>query len=137
MALTAKQEAFCQNIIDGHTQSEAYRRAYNAENMMDVTIHQEASRIANDRNVSTRIQQLRDQLAERLLFPRIERLQVLKDIGKGGEKDSDRINAIKVFSDMIGDNVPQKLEIEHSGSIESSNDEITREAKEIAARLNA
>jgi phage terminase small subunit len=136
MALTKKQEDFCQNIVDGCTQLESYRRAYDAENMSDGAASGEAYKLMNNPKVARRIQQMRDQLAELLLFPRIERLQVLKDIGKGGEKDSDRINAIKVFSDMIGDNQPQKIEIEHSGSIESSNEEITREAKEIAARLN-
>ena len=113
--LTAKQEEFCQNIIDGCTQTEAYRRAYNAENMLDKTMCEEASRMMNDRNISARIQHLRDNIAERLLFPRIERLEVLKCIAQSGERDGDRINAIKVFSDMLGDNAPQKVAIEHSG----------------------
>jgi phage terminase small subunit len=127
VALTPKQQDFCDHIVDGCTQSEAYRRAYNADNMLDATIHQEASRVANDRNVSARIQQMREQLAERLLFPRIERLEILKGIAQGGERDGDRINAIKVFSEFIGDSAPIKMQIEHSGAIASQKtaDEMT------------
>ena len=113
--LTAKQEAFCQNIVDGCTQLEAYKRAYDAENMADGSISSNAYKLINDTQIALRIRQLRDQLAERLLFPRIERLEVLKTIAQAGERDGDKINAIKVFSDMLGDNAPQKVAIEHSG----------------------
>ena len=113
--LTAKQESFAQNIVDGCTQLESYKRAYDAENMTDNTASGEAYKLMNNPQIAHRIQQLRDQLAERLLFPRIERLEVLKTIAQSGERDGDKINAIKVFSDMLGDNAPQKVAIEHSG----------------------
>jgi len=116
MALTAKQEDFAQNIVDGCTQKEAYIRAYDVkEDATDSTTSGEAYKLINNPHIARRIQQLRDQLAERLLFPRIERLKVLKGIAQASERDGDRINAIKVFSDMLGDNAPQKVAIEHSG----------------------
>jgi len=115
MALTAKQESFAQNIVDGFTQLESYKRAYDAENMLDKTISNNAYELINNREVAGRIQQLRDQLAERLLFPRIERLEILKGIAQGSERDGDRINAIKVFSDFVGDGAPIKVEVEHTG----------------------
>jgi phage terminase small subunit len=115
MALTAKQEGFAQNIVDGLTKLESYRRAYDTDKMSEPVMSNEASKLISNRDVSVRIQQLRDQLAERLLFPRIERLEVLKGIAQGGERDGDKINAIKVFSEMLGDNAPQKVAIEHSG----------------------
>ena len=113
--LTAKQESFAQYIVDGFTQTEAYRRAYDCDNMDDKTICNEGYKLTNNRVITARIQQLRDQLAERLLFPRIERLEELKSIAKTGERDGDRINAIKVFSEMLGDNAPQKISVEHIG----------------------
>ena len=127
MALTTKQEAFCQNIVDGFTQLESYKRAYDAKNMMDKTISNNAYELINGREVAGRIQQLRDVLAERLLFPRIERLEILKGIAQGSERDGDRINAIKTFSDFIGDGAPIKIAIEHSGQIVSQKtaDEMT------------
>lgn len=127
MALTAKQENFAQLIVNGFTQTEAYRRAYNCDNMDDKTICNEGYKLTNNRVITARIQQLRDALAERLLFPRIERLEILKGIAQGSERDGDRINAIKVFSEFIGDGAPIKMQIEHSGQIVSQKtaDEMT------------
>jgi len=115
MALTAKQEDFAQNIVDGCTQLEAYKRAYDAENMSDGAASGEAYKLMNNPQIARRIQQLRDYLAERLLFPRIERLEILKGIAQASERDGDRINAVKVFGDLLGDNAPQKVAVEHSG----------------------
>ena len=127
MALTAKQENFAQCIADGFTQTEAYRRAYDCDNMDDKTICNEGYKLTNNREITARIQQLREQLAERLLFPRIERLEILKGIAKGGERDGDRINAIKVFSEFIGDGAPIKMQVEHSGAVagQKTADEMT------------
>ena len=115
--LTAKQELFCQNIANGFTQTEAYKRAYNSENMIDATISNSAYKLMTNDAIAARIQQLRDRLAEILLFPRIERLTVLKDIAQNGEKDSDKINAIKAVGDMLGDNAPRKMQIEHTEAV--------------------
>ena len=35
--LTAKQEIFCEEVVSGKIQSEAYRTAYRAEGMLDTT----------------------------------------------------------------------------------------------------
>lgn len=64
MTLTPKQEKFAQAVASGMTQADAYRHAYNAENMADSTIHEEASRTANDRKVSARIKALQKALQE-------------------------------------------------------------------------
>jgi phage terminase small subunit len=114
--LTAKQEAFCQYIVDGHTQKDSYILAYDARGA-DGTTSTNAHQLINQPHVAKRIEELRAIVAERVLFPRIERLQVLKDIAVSGEKDSDKISAIKVFSDMLGDNAPQKIEIEDKSHV--------------------
>ena len=129
MALTAKQEDFAQNIVDGCTQLEAYKRAYDAENMSDGAASGEAYKLMNNPQIARRIQQLRDYLAERLLFPRIERLEILKGIAQAGERDGDRINAVKVFGDLLGDNAPQKMAVEHSGETEQKQEVIFRVIK--------
>lgn len=63
MTLTPKQEKFAQAVASGMTQADAYRHAYNAENMADSTIHEEASRTANDCKVSARIKALQESAA--------------------------------------------------------------------------
>ena len=40
--LTSKQEKFAQTIASGKSQSEAYRMAYNADNMKEETIWSKA-----------------------------------------------------------------------------------------------
>ena len=59
--LTEKQEKFCQQIVKGMTQSDAYRVVYNTAQMKDETIWSEACRLMRDRNVTARIEQLRSE----------------------------------------------------------------------------
>ena len=57
--LTQKQEAACQAYIEcGGNQSEAYRQAYNAENMTPETIWKEASILFNIPHVTVRVIEL-------------------------------------------------------------------------------
>ena len=57
--LTDKQEAFCMAVMSGSSFSEAYRAAYDAENMADATVHREAYRLAAENpKVSTRLEQM-------------------------------------------------------------------------------
>jgi len=64
--LTDKQEAACQAYIEcGGNQSEAYRRAYNAENMEAKTVWEAASRLFNDSKVIARVIELQAVHAER------------------------------------------------------------------------
>lgn len=44
--LTAKQEKFILAVVEGMTQADAYRHAYNASNMTDKTIIEKASKLA-------------------------------------------------------------------------------------------
>ena len=58
--LTAKQEKFAALLAKGYTQSGAYRAAYNATDMKDATIHQEACRLAHNPLVAARVRELLD-----------------------------------------------------------------------------
>ncbi len=57
--LTDKQEAFAQSIAAGHSQSEAYRMAYNAKKMKDSTVHSKASALAANGKVRARVEELK------------------------------------------------------------------------------
>jgi len=50
--LTAKQQLFCNEVLKGMSLSEAYRRAYDAENMSQRVIATEASRLSMHPQVS-------------------------------------------------------------------------------------
>lgn len=60
--LTDKQEKFVQGLIEGKSQREAYKAAYNAENMSDKTIDEEASKLFANPKINTRYNEIRDRL---------------------------------------------------------------------------
>ena len=59
--LTHKQQTFCKEIVLGATQSDAYRKAYDAENMTDKSIHELSSVLAAGIKVASRIEELREE----------------------------------------------------------------------------
>ncbi|MCE9567471.1 MAG: terminase small subunit [Planctomycetes bacterium] len=64
--LTVKQEAFVRNYFEnGGNASEAYRHAYDAENMSDKTIWEAASRLLADSKVSARVKELKERHLKR------------------------------------------------------------------------
>ena len=112
MALTAKQEAFAQAVASGMTQADAYRASYDCENSADKTIVEEASRVMADRNVSARVQVLKDELACTALWSRLDSVQTLADIAKGDEtRANEKVAAIKELNSMHGFNAPTKHEV--------------------------
>ena len=56
--LTAKQAKFAANLAEGMSQAEAYRNAYDAQNMAPETIHSHASRMAARDKVRARVDAL-------------------------------------------------------------------------------
>jgi len=65
--LTMKQENFCREYLLCGNASEAYRRAYNCENMKDETIWNNAYKLLNQNNdVKARITELKENLEELL-----------------------------------------------------------------------
>ena len=112
MALTAKQEAFAQAVASGMTQADAYRASYDCENSADKTIVEEASRVMADRNVSARVQVLKDELACTALWSRLDSVQTLAEIAKGEEtRANEKVAAIKELNSMHGFNAPTKHEV--------------------------
>ena len=65
LKLTIKQEAFARAYVETGNASEAYRRAYNAENMKQESIAVRACQLLAHCKVSVMVQQLKDQAAER------------------------------------------------------------------------
>jgi len=56
---TQRQEKFCQAIIQGHNQSEAYRLAYGVKKATAKTINERASRLMANSKVVARVAELR------------------------------------------------------------------------------
>jgi hypothetical protein len=117
MTLTAKQEAFAQAVASGMTQADAYRSAYDCEGSADKTVIEEASRVASDRNVSARVSELKEAIAIAALWTRLDSVQTLSEIAKGGEsRANEKVSAIKELNLMHGFNAPTKIDV--SGNIQ-------------------
>lgn len=61
MALTVKQEKFCQAYVETGDASEAYRSAYSADKMKPETVHNKAYQLRNQGEIRARIEALRDE----------------------------------------------------------------------------
>ena len=116
--LTAKQEQFAQNIIKGMTQADAYRSAYNTNRMADKTIHENASRLANDSKVKARISELRGQIAAENIMTAQKRLEWLTELVMSNEEayTGDKLKAIDIMNKMTGEYV-QRVEAEVTNTV--------------------
>ena len=135
MGLTTKQEIFVQRLIEGNSQREAYKFAYDAENMKDETIDIEASKLFNNPKISLRYQELLDEYKEQAKWTRAkaeEKLMWLldksqEDIEYRGLKQansSSMLNTIKELNTLT-DLYPKKNK-EEDANLED------REAEKIA-----
>lgn len=125
--LTAKQEKFVMNIIDGMSQADAYRSAYSTKNMSNKTIWENASRLMADSKVKARVQELRDQMAEEGIMTAKERLKWLSQIIKSEEETTaDKLKASDQMNKMQGEyttKIEADVNSEVTINIELSDDE--------------
>lgn len=104
--LTPKQERFIQNIVSGMSQRQAYKDAYNAENMKDETIDNEAYKLFKSPDISTRYQELINKLEEETLMTATEKRRMLKEMALDTNNSvTDRIKAIDTDNKMTGEYV--------------------------------
>ncbi len=75
--LTGKQEKFAQAIIDGHSKTQAYRMAYECENMLPITVNHEAHLLSLTPTISARIAEIRGQLDTAMVGIRIDTAEKL------------------------------------------------------------
>ena len=105
MALTSKQEKFCQGIVSGLNQSDAYRAAYSCDGMGDPTINNNAYVLMQNNDIAMRIEQLRLPIAERVgrtLEQHIERLMKLGEHGESLDKVESAIKAEELIGKVLG-----------------------------------
>lgn len=65
MSLTPKQEKFCLAYVETGNASEAYRQAYDAENMKAESIHVNACKLLKGAKVALRVVELQEENRER------------------------------------------------------------------------
>jgi len=78
--LTYKQSAFCDGIVEGKSQTEAYRAAYPGTKMSTKTMKEAASRLMRDSNVIATIQELQAPAVEKVKRSYEQWLQEVEDV---------------------------------------------------------
>lgn len=116
--LTAKQEKFIQNIITGMSQRDAYKNAYNAENMKDATIDTEACLLLKDPKVSKRYQEILKEMEKTAVMTALEKRLLLKEMVFDKKNSmSDRLKALDIDNKMSGEYI-DNLKIESDNTLD-------------------
>ena len=151
MALTPKQEKYVQGLVAGLSQRQAYIQAYSTKNMKDATIDNNAYKLMQNNEISTRYQQLMDEHKKKALWTREEAINDLKWLKEQAKQSildekfdngyvrqgsaTAFINAIKELN-SLEDIYPDKTQnINLSGSVSNPYDELT--ADELRALINS
>ena len=116
---TDKMEKFCQAVADGKNHSDAYRIAYNADRMKPTTINRRATDLMKNSTITARIDELRQQLADKSGYTREQGLNKLKKIVERAESvmvngfspaaAKTIINAIAEMNKMCGFYAPENV----------------------------
>lgn len=113
--LTNKQEKFCQLVVELGNNSEAYRQAYNSKAKPE-SVNRMAKELLDNLKISSRVQQLRDELEEKNLWKRLDSVRTLSEIARGQDpeaKPNDRVSAVKALNTMHGWDAPVKIDNTH------------------------
>ena len=85
-SLTEKQEKFIYGLLKGKSQREAYKAAYNAQNMSDSVIDVKASELLKNGKVAVRFEELRGKVVakaeEQAVMSAVEVLKEIESIAK-------------------------------------------------------
>lgn len=110
--LTAKQEQFVQSIIQGKSQADAYRSAYNTVRMSDNAVYREASLLMANPKITKRLLEITSKVDQEKVLNAQQRLEWLSDVINGTVEDADiyaKLKAVDIMNKMQGQYV-QKIE---------------------------
>ena len=123
--LTTKQEKFAQLWFSLGNKTEAYRQAYDAENLTDAVINVKAVELSKNGKVSVRYQELMDAARERnettvdsLDQMAKEAFEVAKEEGQAAAMNQ----SVTVLAKLHGLNQPEKISTEINGALEVAGD---------------
>ena len=104
--LTANQEQFAQNIIQGMSQADAYRSAYPKQRMSDKSVWEAASRLMSNSKVVARLTELRNELAKPSIMSAQERLEWLTELVQDNITPTNhKLRAVDIMNKMTGEYV--------------------------------
>lgn len=111
-SLTPKQERFALEYFKTGNASEAYRIAYDCQNMKPEVIKVKASELLASGNVSVTVDRLRAKAEAKGIMTKEQAIARLAEIAMQDEKD--RVAAVKELSKIMGWEAPTRQQIEHA-----------------------
>lgn len=140
--LTAKQEAFAQEVAKGSTLADSYRKAYNAERMKDSSVWCNASKLMSDAKVAQRVKAIQDAMEQSSLHDTarlkrlvLERLHV--EATNEDNSDASRVRSLELLGKtvaMFSDRVEQ---VESSRSASEIEQELLNRLAELGVSSKA
>ena len=132
--LTAKQEKFVEEISEGGSQSNAYRKAYDASKMASKTVWEESSRLKKHPKVAARVIELEAEKEARRRMQALSGedrvLQELEKIAFGDGPVTGKLKAIELLGKHIGLFTPKEVpEVERS--VEDISNQIQRRLEDL------
>jgi hypothetical protein len=104
--LTEKQEAFCQGVTSGLSLSDAYRAAYNVQNMQPASIHTNACKLFADAKIMQRLRAINREMDEKRRMMAASdaalALRVLREMAEKADTDASRIRAAELLAKAGG-----------------------------------
>ena len=124
MSLTTKQELFLQGLIKGYSQREAYKMAYEADNMKNESIDVKASNLFKQDKIRLRYEELikeykenalwnRSKAEEKLLWLLDKSQESIQETGLKQANSNTMLNVIKELNTLT-DLYPKKLKEENN-----------------------
>ncbi|WP_386693109.1 hypothetical protein O1Q79_00840 [Lonepinella sp. MS14434] len=116
--LTPKQETFCLSYIETGNASEAYRRAYNVEQMKPESVHRKAKELLDNGKIATRIKQLQSDNVARhniTVDSLLDELEHARKIAESNNNPNAMITATMGKAKLLGFDKPKAdgEEIQH------------------------
>lgn len=105
MTLTTKQEAFCQAVVSGMSQADAYRAAYSAKNMKPETIQNKAHVLMKGGDIRARVSDLRAPVVAKLQYGLKQAMLEAEDaflIAKRKEQGGAMVAAVQLRAKLNG-----------------------------------
>jgi len=132
--LTAKQMKFVEEVSEGGSQSNAYRKAYDTSQMAPKTIWEEASRLRGHPKVAARIEELEaeKEARRRMQALSIENrvLQELEKIAFGDGPASGRLKALELLGKHVGLFKPKEVPVVER-SVEDISNQLQRRLEDL------
>ena len=132
--LTAKQMKFVEEVSEGGSQSNAYRKAYDTSQMAPKTIWEEASRLRRHPKVAARIEELEAEKEARRRMQALSRedrvLQELEKIAFGDGPAFGKLKALELLGKHVGLFKPKEVPVV-ARSVEDISNQLQRRLEDL------